>query len=184
MKKFKQDLLAIDIETTGLDPIKYSVCEIGVVLIDKYSLEILDKFGTYVKPFVIYDDDEEKRTQLIHNITKDMMEVSPDFVTVAHDIENWVGDTKSVLPAAWGTHFDINYMQAQYKKINEAWPYTYRCFDIKSAVYWELYNREINPKSSGVKGTCDALGIEFRGTRHSALDDIINAVRILNYLKR
>jgi len=48
---FKNRNIAItDLETTGLDPLKHEIIEIGLVLVKQPELEIIDTLGVKVKP--------------------------------------------------------------------------------------------------------------------------------------
>ena len=71
MSEFLDELqwLAIDIETTGVNPWKYEIIEIGAVLFSTKN-NITDKFSILIKPV----KKQDPKSKAIHNISDEEVE--------------------------------------------------------------------------------------------------------------
>lgn len=188
MRILPKNFVAIDVETTGgYDPIRYDIIQIGVAIIDRETGTILKTYSSFVKPL---SSDRDPKAMEVNGIKEEQLVNAPDLERVLSNIENLIdGDIRSYRIASWGTYFDVNYLQYSYKKIGRKYPWRYDCYCLKSIIcskVCELANRGIVklPKQWGLKSVMDAMGLEFIGRRHSALADIINTIRLLNYLDR
>ena len=177
MLKFPYKFIAIDLETTDIDPEKGSICQIGAVYVDK-ELNIVKTFNEYVKPL---DDHRNKKAMQVNKIEeKTLEEKGLNLHQALGAFEFFCGDARQL--AAWGAHFDLPFLKKQYEKINRKYWFSYRHFDIKSAAIWEMARRG-TPMVSGVARFCKANGLEFEGTAHDALSDIENSVKLLQYFR-
>jgi len=71
--KLPYKIVAIDLETNGLDPAVASILEFGAVVIDE-QLNILREFRTYIKPL---DDYWSEKAEKVNGITKEMLKDAP-----------------------------------------------------------------------------------------------------------
>lgn len=96
------DFIALDIETTGLDPEKDRITEIGAVKFR--NGEIIDTFGTLVNPEMYIPDHIVKLT----GITDDMIKNSPVIDSVMPKFMDFLGDMPIV---AHNAGFDMSFIK-------------------------------------------------------------------------
>lgn len=172
--KLPYKVIAIDLETNGLDPAVASILELGAVIVNE-DLSIAREMRTYIKPL---DDHWSDEAEKVNGITRDMLRDAPTLEEALKRFDIWTAGERTL--GAWGTYFDVQFLKAQYKKIDRQYPFDWRDFDLKTVAMWELGKRGL-ATTKGVEACLKKLGLEFEGDAHSALDDIKNSVRILQH---
>jgi len=81
-----ETIVAIDLETTGLDPRKDSITEVGATKFR--NGELLNEFTTLIDPLVPIPIEVQKKT----GITPDMVKGKPTFNQVANGLKEFIGD--------------------------------------------------------------------------------------------
>lgn len=99
--EFPDSYVAIDIETTGLDPIYDEIIEIAALKIQNGSET--DRFHSLVNPKCEIDEFIESLT----GITNDMLEAAPDLEIVLPQFLEFVGDNVVV---GHNVNFDVNFI--------------------------------------------------------------------------
>ena len=174
-----KDLIVIDIETTGIDPINYSICQIGVAIVDRETLNILKTYESLVKPL---EDNRYPPAMAIHGITEEQLNQAPQLEQVLSEIESLIKDPERHMLASWGVYFDVVFLNRQYEKIKKLYPFYHHSFDIKAVVSWELCKRGLKLRQWRLEDMYKKLGLQFEGKRHSALADTLGAIRLLQYV--
>lgn len=173
MFKLPYKLIAIDLETTDLDPEKGSIIQIGAVYVDK-TLSIRGRFNMFVKPL---DDYRHPKAMAVNKISEETLQKEgKDIRQALGAFEFFCSDAGQL--ASWGAHFDIPFLKKQYEKIGRRYPFSYRYFDLKSVAIWEMARRG-KPMVSGVEKFLKANDLKFDGIAHDALADIDNTVSLL-----
>lgn len=175
--KLPNKYIAIDIETTDADAGVGDVIQIGAVVLNQ-DLSMGNKFSTYINPTSTY---RNERAMEVNKISEKTLEKAPSPEMALNEFEKWVfleGGERPPLLAAWGTYFDVTFLRAFYKRLDRAWPFSYRCLDLKSIAIWEEAKKG-HSASGGLNKFLEFVGLEFKGQAHDALDDIINTVRII-----
>jgi len=98
------DIVAIDIETTGLDPNRDSIIEIGAVRFNDHRIE--DEFSTLINP---NRHIPEFITQLT-GISDEMVRQAPHLQDVLDELEAFVGDSAIL---GHNVRFDLGFLQKQ-----------------------------------------------------------------------
>lgn len=175
---FPHNLICIDIETTDSNPKTGSIIQLSAVAVNKnFELIKAREFDSYIKPLDSY---RNPKAMAVNQISEEELNYAPLLSEVLVMFESFC-DEDNIL-ASWGAYFDIPFLKAQYEKIFRKWPFSYRTFDLKSVAIWEMAKRD-TPMTSCVSKFLVALGKEFSGRQHNALDDIKNSVKILKHLK-
>lgn len=181
--KFSNKYIAIDIETTDTDSAKGDIIQIGAVSINE-ECAIIGDFSTYIKPM---SEHRNQKAMAVNEISEAMLFDAPRLDHVLTMFEDWsfqIGP-RPIL-AAWGSYFDIPFLEAMYARIGRRYPFSYKNLDLKTIAIWEAAKSDVDisalPKGSGVVGFLDMLGLEFQGYQHDALDDIKNTMRIIQTL--
>ena len=168
--------MAIDLELTGGTHTLNSICQIGVILLDK-RFNMTKTFESLVRPL---DDYREPESMAIHGIPESELQKAPPLGDVLAQVEGLMPNPHSYTPSAWG--MDIPYLRKQYDRIGRVWPFPNRIFELKSAASWELAKRDAG-SFRGIEDILKQLGLSFEGKPHSALSDIFNSIRILKFLE-
>ena len=178
--------LIVDTETLGLDIIKHQICEIGSILVDGKTLELISKFQSYIIP----KPDEngiiqyEQQALDTNGLTLEFLaengisheEVWPNFV-------NWV---KSYSPSNFDVEtiscnkaFDIPRIERCLKAYNVATPFHYaNHYDIKDMARYAI------PELKRVKlqTICEYFGIPYINA-HGALQDAFMTLEAFKFFE-
>jgi DNA polymerase-3 subunit alpha (Gram-positive type) len=106
---FDQDIVVIDIETTGLDPKYDAITEIGAVKIK--NRKVVDTFQTFVNPEIPIPEKITKLTGIDDSMVRD----APPINEVLDDLRNFCGDSAL---AAHNVPFDFGFINEKVKGLN------------------------------------------------------------------
>lgn len=160
------ELIALDLETTGLHPHLSEIVEIGAVRFRPETGEVLDRFQTLVNPGTPIP----ANVQAIHGITDEMVIDAPR-----------VGDAYSALEGFVGTHplvighnisFDLGFLQFRSRLLGRPLQFL-RCIDTVHLARWAF------PGLASYKlvNLRTALALP-EDSAHRALDDAIAAATL------
>ena len=183
-----KDIIVIDFETNGLDRVTSEFHELGSVLIDGKTFEIIDEFETQVK--IYHPERSSKQAFSLSDITLDMVmqrnKTCEEGIKEFH--EHYFGnnkrDIKSVHFASWNITFDWMFMLRGYRKVgmNDV---LYE-FDHHQIDLWTMYDiyRKLLGKTDylyGVQQALRELGFEKEANSysHRALDDCKKEAMVL-----
>lgn len=107
---FPESYVSIDIETTGLSPLFDEIIELAAVRVN--NGDIVDRFGTLVKPQSTIPDFIEDLT----GITNEMVADAPHIEDVIEDYVSFISDSVIV---GHNVNFDINFIYDNYLKISD-----------------------------------------------------------------
>jgi len=170
---FKNRNIAItDLETTGLDPLKHEIIEIGLVLIKQPSLEIIETIDIKVKPQNIETASPEA-LQLNGYKTKEWenaMELK-DALTI------YLEKTKDAIFCAHNTNFDFPFIKQACIKMNLTNTMDYHCIDIPTLV-WLKY-RTSSLEKINLSKVAEFIGLEPEPAIHRAINGAMLAYKVL-----
>ena len=156
----------VDLETTGGSPLYDRVVEIGIVLFENGQetrrFQSLVNPGVYISP----------KVSLIHGITNEMVENSPDFKSISSEI---LSLTENRIFVAHNVSFDYNFLKEEFKRIGLD-------FDRRKICTVRL-SKKLNPelRSHSLKNLCLHYGIRNEKA-HRALEDAVATTKILGEL--
>jgi len=155
-------LTAFDLETTGLDPAKAEIIEIGAV---RFTIDgdVLDRFEQLVKPRTPIPPEIVKTT----GISDDMVCKAPPVDEVLSRFVSWVGSDEAIL-VAHNAPFDSKFLIASLARIGLSiprwsvvdtlqWSFSLKVplKDFRLATILEALNQPINPH----RALADAEGV-------------------------
>ena len=156
----------IDIETTGLSPIKEKIIEIAIFIHD--GEKIIDEYSTLINPEKYISSNITRLT----GITNEMVEDAPKFWEVAKDI---VMLTEGKSFVAHNASFDYNFIRNEFKSLG----YEFK----RERLCTVKLSRKILPnhQSYSLGKLCSDLDIQIDG-RHRAAGDALATVKLFELL--
>ncbi|PIS12243.1 3'-5' exonuclease [candidate division WWE3 bacterium CG09_land_8_20_14_0_10_47_33] len=166
-----QNLLFIDLETTGLDPTRHEIIEIGAILVSGKTLKIEKEYQTRVKPEHPETADKKalklsglsptswKKAKPLIQVLKELNKLAPGAMLVGHNIT-----------------FDWTFLEIAYRNAGISWTFDYHRLDVLSIAYAYALN---DPKIKRLR--LQALAEHFSikgGKKHRALGDARTAYKI------
>jgi CBS domain-containing protein len=162
---YAASIVAIDTETTGLDPANARIVEISAVRLSAGALEPEPPLISRVRPDIAIPP----RSTSFHHITDDMVAGSPSFAAVLPRLESALHG-RLVIGHAVG--FDLAVLAAEARRAGRPWAKP-RSLDVRTL------GMIVSPDlaSHSLDGLAAWLGVEIVN-RHSALGDAEAAARI------
>lgn len=170
---FKTRNIAItDLETTGLDPLKHEIIEIGLVLIKQPSLEIIETINIKVKP------------QNIETASPEALELNgykakewENAMKLKDALTIYLEKTKDAIFCAHNTSFDLPFIKQACIKMKLTSTMDYHCIDIPTLV-WLKY-RTSDLEKINLSKVAEFIGLEPEPTIHRAINGAMLAYKIL-----
>lgn len=159
---------ALDLETTGPDPLIDRIVEVGIV---RFSLDSdLSEFSTLINPKRRINPDAVK----IHGITMEMTAESPYIEDVLDDISDFIKDSVLVIQ---NPPFDLTFLEAVYNRLGTM-PDNLQAFDtvrLSRRVFPDLNNHKLAT-------VAHHIGMDF--SPHRALSDARACMNIFRSIIR
>lgn len=152
--------IALDTETTGLDPKSgHRIVEIGCVeLINDLPTE--NNFHVYVNP----ERDMPKEAERIHGISEEFLKDKPKFHEIVKDFLAFIGDDKLVIHNA---KFDMKFINYELKRVRKKEIHMLRAIDTL-----EIARNKFRGSPVNLNALCKRFNIDIsKRTKHGALLD-------------
>jgi len=165
-------LVSIDTETTGLDPLRDRIVELGCVVWSEGR--VVRTKSWLVNPGCTISQEAID----VHGITDDEVRDKPSFGEIAHEVLEALA---GAVPAAYNADFDRDFLNTELSRVEPSVellpPAARRSVQWIDPLIWarELYKDE---KGRSLGEVCARLGIEIQRA-HRATDDAEAAVRAL-----
>lgn len=164
------DILIIDVETTGVDPLKHACIEIGAMLLDR-DLNPLKEYTTYIAPWEGAEIQPE--AMAVNGITPADLERAPGIAEVVEQFDCiFQPAARRLFLSGWNVWFDHGFLKMLYTKAQRPWPFRSRMLDMQSIV---TFHANMAPQSQA-----DAVK-RFLGEEqsHRALGDVQQVAKLL-----
>jgi len=168
-------LLFVDLETTGLDLEKHEIIEVGCLVVDGKSLEIIGEYHAKVKPEHIetaskaglevsgYSERKWKDARPTKEVLREVVKLAP-----------------GAMIAGWKVDFDWWFLITNFKKFRIKHKFDYHLIDLISVAYEHLRSQK-KPKILSLRNVARNLGIKV-AEQHSAMTDVKAAYKIFKKL--
>lgn len=160
---FKRPLAITDIETTGLDDHIHDIIDIGLILADQDTLEILDTFETKIKPENIKEANPESLKINGYN-EKDWQ----NSLSLKKGLEIYVNKVKGAVFCAHNVTFDWGFLKEAFRKSGVQDTMDYHRLELFSVAYAKLNFSGL--KNFNLSTLAEFLGIEPEPEVHRALN--------------
>jgi len=172
---FKRPLAITDLEMTGLDADIHEIIEIGLVVINQDTLEIIDTLDVKVKP------------EHIETAAPDALAVNgykeedwKDAASLYDAMVQYNQKTPNAVFAGWNITFDWAFMEKAFKKTGIRHTMEYHRIDILSFAWGKLRNRGLD--QIRLSAICRYFGIEEEPKQHRAINGAMKAYEVLQKL--
>jgi DNA polymerase III epsilon subunit-like protein len=176
-------LAVTDFETTGLDPDIHEIIQVARMIFDLKTREVVPDswVNLYVLPTHWETGTPEARA--IHNISlkdleKDGVSLDDALAVFSRGV-NW----RNTVVTAWGTDFEMKFLDAAFRATRRVRPYSYRSFDVRSMAYGMLSASLGTFKYRGLADTAELLGVHVDHKRlHDAFYDVHLTCEVLKLI--
>lgn len=164
--KAPDDLVFLDLETTGLDPLKGAkIIEVAMLKVNNGTEE---KFETLINPGTPIPEEGSK----IHFINDDMVKDSPYFKDIAKSIISFIGNSTVVCHNA---RFDLSFI---HKELFESGIKTSGIYYIDTL---KLARQYFSFESNVLSNIAEAIGVEVT-LKHRAMADVLTMYSVAKYI--
>lgn len=170
-------IVVVDIEHTcvedgSIPPEARETIEIGAIIIDTISLQIVDEFSRLVRP-VTHPKLSQFCTELT-GITQAELDVAAHFPEVFAHFIDWLPDNSDYVLATWGSYDLVQLNIDCALHVMSAFSPS-KSLNLKVA-FKEARNLK---KKVGLKRALGIANLSYEGSHHRALDDAKNTARLL-----
>lgn len=170
-------IVVVDIEHSctedgSIPPEERETIEIGAVLIDTCSLQIIDEFSCLIRP-ITHPKLSQFCTELT-GITQTALDVAAHFPEVFAHFIDWLPDNSDYVLATWGS-YDL--VQLNIDCASHGMPAFSPSLNLNLK---EAFKVSLKLKKKvGLKKALEISNIPFEGNHHRALDDVKNTAKLL-----
>lgn len=174
---FSRDLLILDVETTGPDPLIHEAVSIGAVLLDKSTLEARAQLQTLIRPE--HFNLAEPAALAIHGISWDRLQSAPAADVVAREYVQRFGLAYTL--GGWNVGFDAQFVAQIFKNAGMSAEFRlldYHRFDLWSVMQFAWICGVLEKQPESLSTVCEMFGLA-RPAKHDALEDALISAEVL-----
>lgn len=172
--------LIVDLEATCCDKNTIprdamEIIEIGAVMVDANTLQIVDEFTTFIKP-VRYPQLTPFCTELT-TITQHDVNSAPLYAEAIQLFKKWFTQYNDFVFCSWG---DYDYKQFKQDSNYHKLPFPIGAHHVNiKKVFAEQQNLK---KGYGLGLALRHVGLKLKGTHHRGIDDARNMARLMHWI--
>lgn len=160
-----KNLVFIDVETTGLSPLRHEIIEVACLVADGRSFELVKSFDAKVKPEHI--ETAEQAALKINGYNKSAWE---DALTQNDALMKVANIAPSGVLVGWNVAFDWSFLDEAFEKRGIIHKFDHHKIDAMSVAYAKLFKKG-NFSSLGLRRVAPLLGIKLDEV-HTAKEDV------------
>ena len=166
-------MIVVDIETSGLDPVRCGIWQIG-------ALELENPENTFLEESKIDPEDAIEQEALTVTGKTEQELRNPEKQSQKQLLENffsWVSKIENKILIAHNAPFDLNFLEIKARKFNIKVPFGHRSFDlhnIASLKYFQLNGQFLIQEGKSKMDLSKVLnlcGLQDNREAHNALED-------------
>lgn len=162
--KMARPILVVDLETSGLDPVRDCIVEIGACLLDPDTLDEEGCFNARVRPTCPVSVEALR----VHGLTAEVLAEAP---SIDHAIRQFLDFAPTdALLAGHNVGFDVAFLKAAFTRTGLEYPFDYHAIDVWSVGFMCRAGMRNQDHLPTLDDFADALGLP-RSARHTALED-------------
>ena len=172
--------LVFDLEMTcdqDKDSMKSETIEVGLVVVDMESLEVVDTFESFVKP--VLNPVLTRFASKLTGITQEDVDSADGYEDVSSRLGDFLEPYRDAVALQWGTG-DMRQIVSDCDLHNVPNPFgEIKHYDLKKS-YGKMYYQK---NSIGLRRVMEMLGIERVGDEHRALSDAMMTFEVMKFIK-
>lgn len=166
-----------DFEFTGLDPLRHEIIEVGLIVVDRKTLEEKRRFEAKIKPEHIENASQESLA-----VAGYREEEWKNALPLSEALRQYLEAAGDSIFAAWCTPYDWLFLLEAFKKTNIENPFGHRTIDLFTVAYEKLKNSP-DVTEIGLSGLCQYLGIQREPMPHRAINGAQKAYEVYKKLR-
>lgn len=170
---FTRKLAITDVETTGRNCYKHEIVEIGLIVADQMTLQVLDIMDVKVKPTRL--DRAEPIALEVNGYTEEAWQDAVDLKTAMLE---YAEKTKGAIFCAHNVIFDWGFIDRSFYECDIENPLHYLRFDTLSIAWSRMHGSE-NVRSLTLKNVSEFFGVEPEPDPHRGIHGAICAYHVL-----
>jgi DNA polymerase III epsilon subunit-like protein len=175
--EFRARRLALtDLETTGVEPRRHEIIEIGLIVVDQVSLEVIDTLELKVKPEHI---ETAAASALAWNGYNEAEWASA--VSLKEAMLAYANKTRGAVFCSHNVTFDWAFLSEAFDRTGVTHEMDYHRIDLFT-VAWARLDRNTSPSDLNLDRIASHLGIECEPMPHRAMNGAWTAYRVLRAL--
>lgn len=178
-------VMYIDTETTGFDPSKHGLTEVGAIVVEKYH-HVLDWTNLYINPHT-YKDDKEVTEEALKLCGKKPCELMnyPHQKEAFEKFYSFCKDRakeEKIQLIGYNTDFDIDFLKAWFEENDEDFYsiFSHRTLDVLDLVRQLQYRGLIQTENAKLTTLCKWFDIDIDA--HTAIGDAMATLKLHNAL--
>ena len=171
-----RSLAITDIETSGLDPIGHEIIELGLVLVNQKTFDIIDQWSVKIRPEHIETATEEALN--VNGYTNDLW---VDAYAPKMAMKVYAKKTKDAIFLSHNVCFDWSFVYEAFAKYDIESLMDYHRLDLFSLA-WGLQPKGL--VKYNLVALCEYFKIEKEPNPHRAINGAMKALEVLKKLKR
>ncbi|GAC1412546.1 MAG: hypothetical protein NVSMB66_1820 [Candidatus Doudnabacteria bacterium] len=172
--KFARDILLIDMETTGPDPIKDFPIQLSAILLDKDNLLEKGSFNSYIK--YTFSQTTNDRVAQTLGIPKEMWMKAPNVKTVITAFNETFPYNVTI---ASQNFINVNFLREAYRKSSVVYEYDYHVLELWTLAYVFLSKQNIKKIP-----TAETIGTFFKLQKTKEHDALANCRYLAEILRK
>jgi DNA polymerase III epsilon subunit-like protein len=187
-----ENLIFLDLETTGLDVKKYEITQLAAIVVDNKwnelaSVEYKIRFEREADPSALelssYDAQEWEKNGVSSRYAllqfKSFLEKYADVTRYSKTGRPF--NTARI--AGYNISFDMNFLRAWFSNSNLFCPIDFQALDVLQLALWSGYLKNSHPVNYKLGTVCEYSGVEFpEDKQHDAMVDIRATVELVKRL--
>ncbi|MGL5064597.1 MAG: exonuclease domain-containing protein [Microcoleus sp.] len=172
--------LVLDLEATCCDrasiPSNHmEIIEIGAVMVEAKTLNIIDEFQTFIKP--IRHPSLTEFCKSLTSISQKQVDAAPIYPEAIAVFKKWLSGYSNAVFGSWGD-FDRKQFQQDSNFHKIPFPIAYPHVNLKK-MFSETQGLQ---KRLGMAKALEMVGLPLEGTHHRGIDDARNIAKLLPYI--
>lgn len=175
MRIFERPVAITDVETTGLDFHVHEILEIGLVLINQKTLEIIDKMNVKVKP-----EHMETADDVALQVNGYQEADWADAISLSEAMAIYSEKTKDAIFCAHNVTFDWSFIFEAFKKTGAKDQMDHHRLDLFTMIWMKMHNEQM--ERFNLNEAAKRLGVPEEPSPHRAINGAMTAYEVYKKL--
>lgn len=173
-------LAVIDFETTGEDPSYHDLIEMGAILVDSQSLNIIDSFE--VKIPIMHPERVQLEALAVNGYTEEQWKTAINLYDSIKAFEGFV-ETRNAILCAWNVTFETQLLAEAYRRLNQSNPFSTRNHSHKLDIPSMVWIKYSDISSLSYDRVASFLGLKPETKPHAALGGALHNLAMFKKLR-